>query len=254
MDTANHKSPHLSDEDLSALKEIYDKNKDGILSPSEIRDMIHQYNNKTLRDERVKKILDKYDLDGNGKIDIKETQHLEHSISLQESQFRYTAYTVGLSRIFRYLAFTSDFGEALRPVVHRTIVTGSYAVAFAYCIADVGWETYKTYECNSNPQSPYHQGEDGEKYSKMTVTQCFVERSAFQALASLAIPAVVIHQSVHISKNIFAKLGRFTKWGPSIVGLSIIPLLPTYLDHPVEQGIEYFFHHYGPWANKQHKD
>ncbi len=27
-----------------------------------------------------------------------------------------------------------------------------------------------------------------------------------------------------------------------------IPFLPLCLDHPVESGLEYMFHHYGPWA------
>lgn len=101
-----------------------------------------------------------------------------------------------------------------------------------------------------NPKSLYAHGEEGKKYKEMTVNQMIVERSTFQALASLALPALVIHQSVHTAKNVFKRMGRFTKWGPSIVGLSIIPLLPVCLDAPTEYIVEYGFHHYGPWAKK----
>jgi mitochondrial fission process protein 1 len=88
----------------------------------------------------------------------------------------------------------------------------------------------------------------------MSLTQCVVERSVFQAVASMAIPTLVIHTSVDITKHLTRKINRFQRWGPSIVGLSIIPLLPMYLDHPVEEALEHMFAHYGPWAKKQHKD
>jgi fission process protein 1 len=85
----------------------------------------------------------------------------------------------------------------------------------------------------------------------MTMSQCIVERSVFQAIASMAVPTLIIHTSVSAAKNIFRKMNRFQRWGPSLVGLSIIPLLPMYLDHPVEEGLEYVFERYGPWAKKK---
>ena len=39
------------------------------------------------------------------------------------------------------------------------------------------------------------------------------------------------------------------RWGPSVAGLSVIPLLPMYLDEVVENGVEWCFKHYGPWAS-----
>ena len=41
------------------------------------------------------------------------------------------------------------------------------------------------------------------------------------------------------------------RWGPSVAGLSVIPLLPMYLDEVVEHGVEWAFSHYGPWAGQQ---
>eukprot|EP01034_Spumella_vulgaris_P040938 gene40938-50651_t len=95
------------------------------------------------------------------------------------------AYTAGFARAARYLAFTSDLGEALRPVVSSRVVGGSYAIAL-----------------------------------------------------------------VDVVKRITRKIGRFTRWGPSVAGLAIVPLLPLYLDHPVEHFLENMFEKHGPWAVK----
>lgn len=62
-------------------------------------------------------------------------------------------------------------------------------------------------------------------------------------------PFLVIHTSVDMSKKLFAKLGRFQKWGPSVVGLCAIPFLPIFLDEPVERALEWTFERYGPWAH-----
>ena len=106
-------------------------------------------------------------------------------------------------------------------------MAGSYAVAIGYCFADVYWEGYKHYK----------RGNITEHGQPMSLTQVVVERATFQAIASMAVPTFVIHTSVDIAKRTLRKVGRFQKWGPSIVGLSIIPLLPLYLDEPVEHAI-----------------
>ena len=45
-------------------------------------------------------------------------------ISVNDSNLRYAGYSAGFARAFRYLAFTSDFGEALRPVISSRLVLG----------------------------------------------------------------------------------------------------------------------------------
>ena len=252
--TSNEKKDHVSEamntlitnEDIEKLRQLYDTNKNGDLGREEVLQMVHDYNLGRIKDQEILRILRRYDRDGNGHIDLQEVMNLQKEVfTFQESQVRYAAYSIGFARAFRYLAFTSDFGEALRPVVHARIVTGTYAIAFAYCIADVGWEAYKL------KQNDYFHEKTKEK---MTMTQLIIERSTFQAIASLIVPAVVIHTSVDIAKKAFARIGRFQKWGPSVVGLSIIPFLPLYLDEPVEEMIEHGFKHYGPWANKEKHD
>jgi fission process protein 1 len=239
----------LTKEEYNLLLELYDKDKNNQLSDQEIKHMISQLKNTPKEsigkiDPRLIPILAKFDSDGNGTLDENEVKDLTEEVLHED--LRYAAYTGAAARAFRYLAFTSDFGEALRPVVRKSVVSASYAIAFGYCIADVAHEAYKLDK----------RGYKTEKNIPMSLTQCIVERSAFQAVASIAVPFFVIHSTVSITNKICAKIGKFQKWGPSIVGLSIIPLLPLYLDHPVEHAIESFFNSYGPWSgsNKPHHD
>ena len=169
--------------------------------------------------------------------------------STLDSNFRYAGYTRSLAKLFRYLAFTSDLGEAFRPVVNVGIVNLAYAISFGYCFVDVGYEAYKLRERG------YVAEHDPTK--KITMTQCIVERATFQAVASIAVPTIVIHSTVDITRKILAKVGRFQKWGPTIAGLSAIPLLPMFFDHPIEHAMESAFRNYGPWkdeAPKPHAD
>lgn len=234
----------LTEEDMAVLLKHFDVNKDGSLSDDEIAQIVSSVNASDKKpSEEVMKILRKFDEDGDGKLDEKELSRLATEIKSTDTKARYAGYTMAFSRAFRYLAFTSDFGEALRPVASARIVNASYAVAIGYCFADVGWEAYKLKQRNYI----------SEKGHPMSMTQCIVERSAFQAIASVAVPFLVIHTAVDTSKKIFAKAKMFQRWGPSVVGLGIIPLLPMYLDHPVESGLEHIFENYGPWAVKKDK-
>ena len=188
--------------------------------------------------ESVYKIIQSYDTDNSGDLDEKEFKTIQKTFKTTDSSARYAAYSARAARLFRYLAFSSDFGEALRPVISPTVVKASYGVAGAYCVADVAWEAHKCKE----------RGYKSEHGLPMTMTQCIVERSTFQALASVAIPFMLIHTSVDMTTKICKRIGKFQKWGPSIVGLLAIPILPMYLDEPVEKAVETFFHKYGPWS------
>ena len=146
--------------------------------------------------------------------------------------------------MFRYLAFTSDFGEALRPVVAARIVSATYGIAFGYCFLDIGWEAYKLQKRNYTT----------EYNVPMSMPQLLTERSTFHAVASIGAPALIIHTTVDVAAKVYKRIGKFQRWGPSITGLAVIPLLPLYLDEPVEHVIEYMFHHYGPWASHTKKE
>lgn len=219
----------MSDEDKKVLMKAYNKEgeNDGLLSGDDLMAIVTDFNNNKVTDAAVLDVLNRYDT-------------LHHEVHLGDTGARYGAYSGAAAKIFRYLAFSSDVGEALRPVAKSIVVSGSYALSVGYCLADIGFEAYKLHE----------RGYKSEKGVPMTMSQCVVERTVFQGVASLAVPFVVIHSAVDISRRLFSKIKRFTKWGPSVVGLSMIPLLPMYLDHPVEHAVESAFEKYGPWGGK----
>lgn len=235
----------LTREELDTLCKHYDIDKDGKLSESEIVKLIEAFKKdpKGVPAE-VSMIMKKYDTDGDGHLSATEVKVLVEDIYHVDKEYRYVGYSAALARAFRYLAFTSDVGEAIRPVAKKAVVNATYGVAASYCMADVCWETYKVSKTGKNE----HTG------LPMTPLQMAVERSTFQLTASLVIPAVVIHSAVDFAKWGTKRIGRFTKWGPSIFGLSIIPLLPMYLDEPSEKAIEWLFAKYGPWAAKDKRD
>ena len=69
---------------------------------------------------------------------------------------RYMGYlrSIGLvvSRGSRYLAYTSDVGEAFRPVVHSRIVNLAYLISWSYVAGDVGYHGYEEYKNKSSPR------------------------------------------------------------------------------------------------------
>jgi len=235
-ETKPHLPPnlHLTAEDYKLIQQYYDEDKNGTLDDKEIQHLIADYNNKKIENPKVVAILHKYDMNNDGFIDVDEFETIQNAFEHHHAQLRIAAFAPLGAKIFRYLAFTSDFGEALRPVIPKAIVTGSYLVAFGYCAADIAFEAHKLKKNN-------YVNDHGEK---ITMAHGLAERTTFQAIASLAGPAFIIHQSVHLSKRLFQKIGRFAKWGPSIVGLSVIPFLPIVLDEPVEHGVHLFYRDY----------
>jgi len=169
--------------------------------------------------------------------------------STLDSNFRYIGYTRSLARLFRYFAFSSDIGVAFSPVVSAKIVSAAYYTTLGYCFVDVGFEAYKL------KKRGYVSEHDATK--KITMVQCIIERASFQAVASVAVPSLIIHTTVDFTTKIVTKIGRFQKWGPTIAGLAAVPLLPLFLDHPIKHTMETGFRRYGPWkdeASKLHSD
>lgn len=231
----------LSEEDMKVLIELFDKDGNKELSEDEIREIMASLHSKPMSeiDARLVPILIKLELVGeDGKMHAHKIDSLVQQINDHRDGIRLAGYTGALARIVRYLAFVSDFGEALRPVVKSSIVTATYVTSIGYCVGDVAYEAYKLHNNDYKTKS-------GEN---MSLTQCVVERSIFQALASIAIPFGIIHTTVKVGRKVFNRIGRFQRFGPSLLGLSIIPALPLYLDEPVEHGIEHVMAKYGPWA------
>jgi len=164
-------------------------------------------------------------------------EHHEQSAHIDEGIGRYTAYTMRLKTLIttgsRYIAYSSEIGEALRPLARPAVVTAAYAISWAYIFGDVGhtcWQAAK--------------GMDKDSPTKTTdLAWIAARRGTFQTLASLYLPALTIHSIVRYSGPVFAKFRsvRVRALGPSVLGLFTIPLLPLAFDHPVETAVENVF-------------
>jgi mitochondrial fission process protein 1 len=212
-------------EDIKTIMALYDEDGDGKLSPQEmlkIKEAFRQKHGVTY-DVMKRRYLHNLDLD---ELPDSAIQLLSDDVHTTDLAMRYLAFTGFVARIVRYLAYTSDFGEAFRPIAHPLVVKASYGVSWAYVISDVSYEAYNM---------SYNHGITGPDFYVTTA-----KRAVFQSIASMALPAFTIHTVVHESKKFFKRIGRFQKWGPSALGLSIVPFLPLY-DHPVETAVDKLF-------------
>jgi len=158
-----------------------------------------------------------------------------------ESELRYLAYGARLRTALRagtrYIAYTSDVGEAFRPVVSPRVVTAAYGISWLYLAGDVTYEAYKAHRNGPSPLEAAH-------FSEPTrVGMVAVKRAAFQSIASMALPAFTIHTAVAQARRAFSsvKNPRIKTWGPTITGLAIVPVLPYLFDHPVEKATDVAF-------------
>lgn len=123
----------------------------------------------------------------------------------------------------------SDVGEAFRPVVPPWLVTAAYGVSWAYLIGDVSFTTYKSSQLGPSPIEAANMSE------RTRLAMVAVKRSVFQGVASMALPAFTIHTAVRYAGRAFAKSQNaiLRRWGPTAVGIGIVPALPYMFDHPV---------------------
>ncbi|KAJ3548098.1 hypothetical protein NM688_g5337 [Phlebia brevispora] len=167
-----------------------------------------------------------------------------------DSDVRYMAYAARLRTALRaghrYIAYTSDVGEAFRPVVPPAIVTAAYGISWLYLAgtsSDVGYESYKAYRKGPTPVEAAH-------FSEPTrLSMIAVKRAVFQSIASMALPAFTIHTAVKQAKKAFVNVSnpRLKTWGPTVTGLSIVPILPYLFDKPVEHATDAAFE----WLEKR---
>ncbi|KAG0171317.1 hypothetical protein DFQ28_003851 [Apophysomyces sp. BC1034] len=149
-----------------------------------------------------------------------------------DTKARYLAYGARLKTALRastrYLAYTSDYGEAFRPLVSPLVVKAAYGVSWAYLGLDVSYEAYKA----------IHAGKDNA-----TVATIVAKRTIFQSLASMALPMMTIHSVVKYSSKAFKNVKRpaVRLWGPTALGMAVVPFLPFLFDHPVENLVDRLF-------------
>ncbi|KAJ3888238.1 mitochondrial 18 KDa protein-domain-containing protein [Lentinula edodes] len=171
-----------------------------------------------------------------------EVDHLaDKNVDSKDTELRYMAYGARLRTALRastrYIAYTSDIGEAFRPVVPPWIVTAAYGISWLYLTGDVGYETYKAHRQGPSVLEAANFSEP----TRLAFTA--VQRATFQSIASMALPALTIHTAVNQAKKAFVnvKNPRLKVWGPTATGLSLVPGLPYIFDHPVEHVTEKAF-------------
>ncbi|KAK7695600.1 hypothetical protein QCA50_000236 [Cerrena zonata] len=171
----------------------------------------------------------------------------DKDVDSTDSDIRYMAYGARLRTALRagqrYIAYTSDIGEAFRPVVPPAVVTAAYGISWMYLIGDVGYESYKAHRRGPTPLEAAH-------FSEPTrIGMLATKRAIFQSLASMAFPAFTIHTAVKQAKKAFinATNPRIKTWGPTVTGLAIVPVLPYLFDKPVEHATDYAF----DWIEKR---
>jgi len=119
----------------------------------------------------------------------------------------------------RPMAYASEFGESFRPFVNKKMVNTMYGLSFAYVFADVG---FTCYHIRDRPTE--------------VIGYTALDQSLWHGMASLAMPAITIHQIVHASQKyavpklsqMMPKYGRFA---PIAFGLGSIPFIIHPLDH-----------------------
>ncbi|KAL0949873.1 hypothetical protein HGRIS_009906 [Hohenbuehelia grisea] len=170
-------------------------------------------------------------------------QLADNNVDSIESDVRYAAYATRLRTALRagsrYVAYTSDIGEAFRPVVPPWIVTAAYGVSWLYLAgsSDVSYESYKAHRKGPSATEAVH-------FSEPTrIGIVAVQRACFQSIASMALPAFTIHTAVKQATKAFKNVQnpRVKAWGPTVSGLAIVPILPYLFDHPVEHVTEKTF-------------
>ncbi|CAE6522921.1 unnamed protein product [Rhizoctonia solani] len=174
-------------------------------------------------------------------------QLADQNVDSVDTNARYAAYGARLRTALRastrYVAYTSDIGEAFRPVVPPIVVTAAYGISWAYLAGDVAYEIYK-----ARRQGP--SAIEASNFSEPTrLSIIATQRAVFQSVASMGLPAVTIHTVVRQATKAFVNVKnvRVKAWGPTFTGLAIVPFLPYMYDHPVEHATERTF----DWIREQ---
>mmetsp|Transcript_8374 Transcript_8374/g.35046 ORF Transcript_8374/g.35046 Transcript_8374/m.35046 type:complete len:190 (+) Transcript_8374:19-588(+) len=142
-------------------------------------------------------------------------------------------YDVFKDSYVRYVGYTNEIGEAMRPVIPRLFVNASYAVAIGYALADTVHKGSLAYK-------------NGQK-KDLTPSQCWRlacdsagYTAVWQTLASVVVPPFFIHKMVNFSRYLLrnhTSLPQSTRrWISVGCGIGIIPLII----HPIDYSVHWF--------------
>eukprot|EP01088_Endostelium_zonatum_P006534 TRINITY_DN18670_c0_g1_i1.p1 TRINITY_DN18670_c0_g1~~TRINITY_DN18670_c0_g1_i1.p1 ORF type:complete len:210 (-),score=31.77 TRINITY_DN18670_c0_g1_i1:209-838(-) len=144
----------------------------------------------------------------------------------------------------RYLAYTSDVGEAFRPIFPLWLVRASYGVSWMYVFGDVAFEGIKE--------------QRKTKLKERLIARVCIERFTFQVLSSILFPALTIHFTVKRASKFIRKTNspfvlRNRRWLPTAAGLCVVPFLPVLYDHATEWAVSSIFAVIWPLSKRQIK-
>lgn len=162
-----------------------------------------------------------------------------------DTNLRYAGYASKVKRLLlsahRYVAYTSELAESMRPVAHPYLVTSGYAVSWLYLAGDVGYEGYKKYHHNQTIRAGLQESTATDKPASSSTAvsttstptsshipaiedyrAVMAQRAVFQSIASMGLPALMIHTIVKHSGRWLrhAKNVKIRTYGPVGVSLS----------------------------------
>ena len=219
------KDGSLSSAEMRRAFDSIDVNADGQISKEELRAHLVKSGLTAAQCAAVEELFDKLDADGSGHISKDEffTHFEKEHLARYARATAQTFLTKG-----RLIAYTSDVGESVRPVMPPWFVNLCYGLTFLYVAVDIG-----------------HNVTEAQRQALPSdlVARAGIHSATFQLIASVAIPSLIIHQVVHFAQDHVARrlpAGRLAAWLPTLVGLCCIPLLP-FIDEPAEHAIDAAF-------------
>lgn len=170
---------------------------------------------------------------------------------MEENRFlvygsRFARAMQGLNNVMigsRPLAYASELGESVRPLVPRVLVRSFYGISWAYVILDTVAKTYSIRD----------QGREKMAFYAMDL-------AIWHSLASMMLPAFTIHSIVKYSGKVINKISnsasKFGRFGPTFLGLASIPFIIHPLDHATDFGMDFtlrrLYSHKMPVIPKSH--
>jgi len=141
----------------------------------------------------------------------------------------------------RYLGYANELGEAFKRFLHPSLYKFSYVMAAGYVLADSvdkGMRAYHTWraeqQAKDDPLSPDF---NREPASKMPIVTAVADTLLWQTFASVVVPGMAINRAVWASDIALTSIPKLPmtvrRWGPTLVGLSLIPLIV----HPIDNGV-----------------
>jgi fission process protein 1 len=150
--------------------------------------------------------------------------------TLNKNQKEYDIYKDSL---LRYLGYSNEIGESLRHIIPLKYVYWSWILEFMYFFGDTFHKGHKAY---NDPKQVDNRHLHVIKESSYTVL--------WQFFATCVIPPLCIRYAVNASHNYLSKRttnGSLIKYGPLMIGLSMIPLSNIYIDPLVGNALDHLF-------------